>query len=423
MLDIKIIRQNTDLVRKALKDKNSKFNLDEFLKIDEDRRKVLGEIENLKAKQNKIDEKVKVLLKEKKDFKFKIEESKSIKKEIVSYENEFQALDDKFKKESYKIPNMPHSSLPVGDVSNNKIIKEVGSKKEFSFKPLDHVSLAESLDIVDFKRAVKVSGSNFVLFKGAGAQLERALINFMLDLHTNEHNYLEIFPPKLVNRDSMFVTGQLPNLEDDMYAVKDDGLFLIPTAEVPVTNIHRNEIFNEDDLPRYYVAYTPCFRREAGSYGKETRGLTRVHEFDKVEMVKFVKPDDSYLELEKILSNACKVLDLLELPYRVVLLATGDISFAAAKCYDIELYSPGVDMWLEVSSCSNFEDFQARRGSIKYKNKKTGKNEYVHTLNGSGVALARLFISIIENYQQDDGSILIPEVLRRYLNGRERIKK
>ena len=423
MLDIKIIRQNTDLVRKALKDKNSKFNLDEFLKIDEDRRKVLGEIENLKAKQNKIDEKVKVLLKEKKDFKFKIEESKSIKKEIVSYENEFQALDDKFKKESYKIPNMPHSSLPVGDVSNNKIIKEVGSKKEFSFKPLDHVSLAESLDIVDFKRAVKISGSNFVLFKGAGAQLERALINFMLDLHTNEHNYLEIFPPKLVNRDSMFVTGQLPNLEDDMYAVKDDGLFLIPTAEVPVTNIHRNEIFNEDDLPRYYVAYTPCFRREAGSYGKETRGLTRVHEFDKVEMVKFVKPDDSYLELEKILSNACKVLDLLELPYRVVLLATGDISFAAAKCYDIELYSPGVDMWLEVSSCSNFEDFQARRGSIKYKNKKTGKNEYVHTLNGSGVALARLFISIIENYQQDDGSILIPEVLRRYLNGRERIKK
>ena len=423
MLDVKLIRQNTDLVRKALKDKNSKFNLDEFLKIDEDRRKVLGEIENLKAKQNKIDEKVKVLLKEKKDFKFKIEESKSIKKEIVSYENEFQALDDKFKKESYKIPNMPHSSLPVGDVSNNKIIKEVGSKKEFSFKPLDHVSLAESLDIVDFKRAVKVSGSNFVLFKGAGAQLERALINFMLDLHTNEHNYLEIFPPKLVNRDSMFVTGQLPNLEDDMYAVKDDGLFLIPTAEVPVTNIHRNEIFNEDDLPRYYVAYTPCFRREAGSYGKETRGLTRVHEFDKVEMVKFVKPDDSYLELEKILSNACKVLDLLELPYRVVLLATGDISFAAAKCYDIELYSPGVDMWLEVSSCSNFEDFQARRGSIKYKNKKTGKNEYVHTLNGSGVALARLFISIIENYQQDDGSILIPEVLRRYLNGRERIKK
>ncbi|MCK5289087.1 MAG: serine--tRNA ligase, partial [Candidatus Omnitrophica bacterium] len=212
-------------------------------------------------------------------------------------------------------------------------------------------------------------------------------------------------------------------LEDDMYAVKDDGLFLIPTAEVPVTNMHRNEIFNEDDLPRYYVAYTPCFRREAGSYGKETRGLTRVHEFDKVEMVKFVKPDDSYLELEKLLSNACKVLDLLELPYRVVLLATGDISFAAAKCYDIELYSPGVDMWLEVSSCSNFEDFQARRGSIKYKNKKTGKNEYVHTLNGSGVALARLFISIIENYQQEDGSIFIPEVLRRYLNGRERIKK
>lgn len=423
MLDIKSIRQNTDLVRKALNDRNSNFNLDEFLQIDESRRKILGKIENLKAKQNKIDDEVKLLLREKKDFKSKIEESKNIKREIVSYEDVFQDLNVNFMKESYKIPNIPHSSLPIGDISNNKVIKESGSKKEFNFKLLDHISLAENLDIVDFKRAVKVSGSNFVMFKGAGAQLERALINFMLDLHTNEHNYLEILPPKLVNRDSMFSTGQLPNLEDDMYAVKDDGLYLIPTAEVPVTNIHRNEIFNEDDLPRCYVAYTPCFRREAGSYGKETRGLMRVHEFDKVEMVKFVKPEDSYQELEKLLSNACKVLDLLELPYRIVLLATGDISFAAAKCYDIELYSPGVDMWLEVSSCSNFEDFQARRGAIKYKNKKTGKNDYVHTLNGSGVALARLFISILETYQQEDGSVVIPKVLRRYFNGRERIKK
>jgi seryl-tRNA synthetase len=260
-----------------------------------------------------------------------------------------------------------------------------------------------------------------VLFKADAAYLERALINFMLDLHTQEHGYKEVFPAFLVNRQSMLTTGQLPKLEEDMYRLKDDDLFLIPTAEVPVTNIHRDEVLEEDGLPIYYTAYTACFRREAGSYGKDTKGLMRVHQFDKVELVKFVKPQDSYAELEKLLADVCEVLELLEIPYRVVVLATGDISFAATKCYDIEIYAPGIDKWLEVSSCSNFEDFQARRGNIRYKDKESGKIKFVHTLNGSGVALARLVVAILENYQNQDGSITIPLVLRKYMAGKEKI--
>jgi seryl-tRNA synthetase len=262
-----------------------------------------------------------------------------------------------------------------------------------------------------------------VLYKNDGAKLERALINFMLELHTKEHNYKEVFPPFLVNREAMTVTGQLPKLEEDMYQLKHDDYFLIPTAEVPVTNIHSDEILDEDELPIYYVSYTACFRREAGSYGKETKGLIRVHQFDKVELVKFTRPQDSYEELEKLLSDACKVIELLGLPYRVVLLSTQEISFAASKCYDIEVYAPGIDKWLEVSSCSNFEDFQARRGNIRYREKETGKLKFVHTLNGSGVALARLVIAILENYQQKDGSVIIPEVLRKYFDGREKLTK
>ena len=423
MLDIKFIRNNVESVREALKKRNHCFDLDSLLKIDSERRSIQTEIEGYYAKQNKIDKEIKHLLKEKKDLQPKIEESKKIKNQINDYEKRFHQLDSDFNKIIYKVPNIPHADIPIGNASCNKIIKESNSPRKFDFQTLDHVTLAEQLDIIDFKRAAKISGSNFVIFKGLGAQLERALINFMLDLHIHEHGYTEISPPKLVNRDSMITTGQLPNLEEDMYVTKEDDLFLIPTAEVPVTNIHRKEILSEDELPVCYVAYTPCFRREAGSYGKDTKGLMRVHEFDKVEMVKLVKPQDSYEELEKMLSNACRVLELLKLPYRVVLLAAGDISFAAAKCYDIELFAPGSNTWLEVSSCSNFEAFQARRGTIRYKEKETGKNKYVHTLNGSGVALARLVIAILENYQEADGSIIIPEVLRRYLNGRERIKK
>lgn len=274
-----------------------------------------------------------------------------------------------------------------------------------------------------FERAAKLSGSNFVLYRGQGARLERALINFMLDLHTKEHGYTEVFPPVLVRPGPMHGTGQLPNLEQDMYKLKDDDLFLIPTAEVPVTNIHRDEILNEEDLPIKYTAYSPCFRREAGSYGKDTRGLVRVHQFDKVELVKFAKPEHSYEELESLLINACRVLDLLQLPYRIVMLATGDISFASTKCYDIEVYACGIGRWLEVSSCSNFEDFQARRANIRYRDKKSGKLGFVHTLNGSGVALARLVVAILENYQTQNRSIAIPGVLRPYMDGEEYIIK
>ena len=423
MLDPKFIRSNSDQVRQAIKNRNYKLDLDSFLKLDEERRLLLAQIEEFYAAQNRIDKEVKALLREKKDPKSKIEESKQIKQKLGGLEEQFNELDIKYKAAVDRVPNIPHSSVPVGDATHNKIIKEVGKPPKFDFKPQDHIVLAEHLDIVDFRRAAKITGSNFVLFKGEGARLERALFNFMVDLHAAQGGYTEIFPPKLVNRASMRATGQLPNLEGDMYVIKEEDLFLIPTAEVPLTNIHRDEVLDEGDLPIYYVAYTPCFRLEAGSYGKETRGLMRVHEFDKVELVKFVKPSDSYDELEKLLADACKVLDMLALPYRVAILSTQDMSFASAKCYDIELYAPGLDRWLEVSSCSNFEDFQARRGNIRYKDKKTGKTQFVHTLNGSGVALARLVAAILENYQQKDGSVVIPTVLRKYMDGRERIAK
>ncbi|MCF7907546.1 MAG: serine--tRNA ligase [Candidatus Omnitrophica bacterium] len=423
MLDIKLIRQDPDSVREALRKRNSRFDLDSFLQLDQKRKDLQQKIEELSAKQNKIDKEVQKLLKEKKDPKSKITESKDIKKELVALQAEFSALNNEFKSQIDRIPNIPHSSLPVGDISKNKIVEEIGEKVSFNFKPQDHIALSEQLDIIDFKRATKLSGSNFILFKGLGAQLERALINFMLDIHTAQGGYTEIIPPKLVNRASMRATGQLPNLEEDMYSFPEDDLFLIPTAEVPLTNIHRDETLNEVDLPIKYTAYTPCFRREAGSYGKDTRGLMRVHEFDKVELVKFVKPEESYKELENLLKDACKILDLLKLPYRINLLATGDLSFAAAKCYDIELYAPGIDKWLEVSSCSNFEDFQARRGNIRYRDKATNKLQFIHTLNGSGLALPRLVVSILENYQQPDGSIVVPDVLRSYYGGRERIAK
>ena len=323
----------------------------------------------------------------------------------------------------YTIPNIPHESVPISSgPEGNKIVKEWGEIPKFEYEPKTHMDIGSTLDILDFGRAAKITGSGFALYKGLGARLERALYNFMLDLHTTKHGYTEIFPPFLVNRKSMTGTGQLPLLEDDMYRLKDEDLFLIPTAEVPVTNIHANEILEEENLPIYYTAYTACFRREAGSYGKDTKGLTRVHQFDKVELVKFVKPETSFDEHEKLLENAEAVLRLLELPYRVVLLSTGDMSFAASKCYDIELWAPGTKKWLEVSSCSNFTDFQARRANIRYKSKGTKKPSYVHTLNGSGVALARLVIAIIEIHQNQDGSFNIPKALQPYMNGISIIK-
>ena len=419
MLDLKFIRENLELVKQTLKDRNLNLDLDEFAKIDERRRNTLLELEGLRARQNKANDEISQILKSKNDPKPAISAMKEISHQIDTLEDTVRQLQLDLDKILLIIPNVPHASLPRGDASQNKIVRSWGDFFKFDSKPVTHVELAQKLDIIDFVRASKITGSNFILYKGYGAKLERALINFMLDLHTKKHGYTEIFPPFLVNRASMTGTGQLPKLEEDMYKLKDDDLFLIPTAEVPVTNIFRDEILNEEDLPIYYTAYTACFRREAGSYGKDTKGLMRVHQFDKVELVKFVKPGTSYDELEKLVANAEEVLQLLGLPYRVLMLATQDLSFSASKCYDLEAYAPGMGKWLEVSSCSNFESFQARRANIKFRSKTGQKSDFLHTLNGSGVALARTVIAILENYQQPDGSILIPEVLRPYFDGKE----
>jgi len=423
MLDIKFIRENQDLVKKCLKDRNLKLDLEEFDKLDNSRRQTLTELEELRRQKNVANDEISRLLKQKKDPKDKIVSMKSVSNNISQLESKLKDDNSRLKELLLVFPNIPHASVPIGDVSANKIERSWADPRKLEFSPLPHTEIAEALDIIDFPRATKITGSNFVLYKGWGARLERALINFMLDLHTKRHGYKEVSPPFLVNRRSMIGTGQLPKLEEDMYRLKDDDLFLIPTAEVPLTNIFNDEVIEEKDLPICYTAYTPCFRREAGSYGKDTKGLVRIHQFDKVEMVKFVKPQTSYDELEKLLVNAEQVLRLLEIPYRVVSLSTQDISFAASKCYDIEAYAPGMDAWLEVSSCSNFESFQARRANIKYRRQDNKKLDYLHTLNGSGVALARTMICILENHQAKDGSIIIPEALRSYLDGEFRIPK
>jgi len=421
MLDINFIRENLDAVKKSIKDRGLKLDLESLIKLDDPRRKALGEVEDLRAEKNKANDEISALLKAKKDAKVKIASMKKTADRIDQLEDKLKEINAELDKSLLVIPNIPHSSVPVGDAFCKKTVRSWGELPKFDFKPASHIELSQHLDIIDFGRAAKITGSNFILYKGWGARLERALINFMLDLHIKKHGYTEVFPPFLVNRQSMTGTGQLPKLEEDMYRLKDDDLFLIPTAEVPVTNIFRDEILNEDDLPIYYTAYTACFRREAGSYGKDTKGLIRVHQFDKVELVKFVKPENSYNELEKLVLDAEDVLQLLGLPYRVAMLATGDLSFAASICYDLEAYAAGIDLWLEVSSCSNFESFQAKRANIKFRRKDTKKLDFVHTLNGSGIALARTVVAILENYQQKDGSVVIPQALRPYLDGKERI--
>lgn len=423
MLDIKFIRDNADAVKGSLEKRGYKFNLDEVIELDEERRKILLELDELRRQKNEANDAITALIKEKKDPKEKISSMKGVAAKIDEIEAKLRVSEEQLSKLLMVIPNVVHESIPVGDSKNNKVVRQWGEAKKPDFNARPHTQICEYLDIVDFARGAKIAGSNFILYKKSGARLERALINFMVDLHTSKHGYQEMWPPALVNRASMTGTGQLPKLEEDMYRLKEEDLFLIPTAEVPVTNIHRDEILDEKDLPLYYTAYTPCFRREAGSYGKDTKGLVRIHQFDKVEMVKFVKPEDSFDELEKLVANAEAVLQALGLTYRVVMLASGDISFAAAKCYDLEAYAPGLDAWLEVSSCSNFLDFQARRANIRYRGKETKKVEFVHTLNGSGVALARTVIAILENYQQKDGSVVIPGVLRPYMGGLDRIER
>ncbi len=422
MLDLKFIRENTELVKSGLKAKNIKIPLDELLELDKKRRQISTDADALRSQQNAANDEISRCLKEKQDPKEKIAAMKSISQQISQLEPQVKELETKINAILLTIPNIPHASVPVGGPDCNQEIRRWGEPAKLDFTPKTHIELAEYLDIIDFKRAAKISGSNFIVYKKDGARLERALINFMIDLHVREHGYDEIFPPFLVNRASMTGTGQLPKMEEDMYKLSAEDLFLIPTAEVPITNLHRDETLSEEDLPVYYAGYSACFRREAGSYGKDTRGLVRVHQFDKVELVKFVKPETSYEELEKLVGNAEKVLQLLKLPYRVVLLAGGDLSFASAKTYDLEAHAAGLDKYLEVSSCSNFEDFQSRRANIRYKGKST-KSALVHTLNGSGLALARVVVAILENYQTPEMEVVIPPALRPHMGGQEKIRR
>ena len=423
MLDLKFIRDNRQVVEAGLKAKRVSVSLDPLMELDEQRRSLSTKIDDLRSQQNKANDEIAGLLRNKEDAKEKISAMKTIALEVDRLVPSLKEIEEKMDGILMMLPNVPHSSVPVGGMENNKEVKRWGKMPAFDFKPKTHIELAESLDIIDFKRGAKISGSNFILYKKEGALLERALYNFMLDVHTREHGYTEVFPPVLVNPASMTGTGQLPKMKEDMYRLDADDLYLIPTAEVPVTNIHRDEVLNEDDLPIRYTAYSACFRREAGSYGKDTRGLMRVHQFNKVELVKFVKPETSYDELEKLLVNAETIFHKLNIPYRVLQLASGDLSFAAAKCYDIEVYAGGIDKWLEASSCSNFEDFQARRANIRFKGKENKKSAFLHTLNGSGVALPRTMIAVLENYQTKEGTVVIPEVLRPYMGGLPEIRR
>lgn len=417
MLDLKYIRENIQLVRQGLEAKGVEINLEELINLDQRRRLLIQEADNLKAERNKANDKIILLKERKQSTEDLISSMKTISQKIKEIDASVGDIDDKLLKLCLNIPNIPHKSVPVAKGnSGNQVVRLWGEPKPKEEWMLDHLDLASRNGWLSMEQGSKVTGSGFPIYRAGGARLERALINFMLDLHIRKHGYTEIWPPVLVNRESMTGTGQLPKLEEDMYRLKDEDLFLIPTAEVPVTNLLRDEIIEEKELPVKYTAYTPCFRREAGSYGKDTRGLSRVHQFDKVEMVKFVRPEDSLQALEQLVVEAEEVLQALELPYRVVLLGSGDLSFAAAKCYDLEVWAPATGRWFEVSSCSVFGDFQARRANIRYRRETTRKTEYVHTLNGSGVALARTVLCLLENFQTESREVKFPGALRPYLS-------
>ena len=419
MLDLKFIRENSELVRRGIESKNEKSRVDEILQLDEKRRSLIIRTDEMKSVRNQVSAKIPVMKKVGADVSGVLAEMKRVSDDITSLDSELRNVEADLNNILMYIPNLPHDSVPVGKTAEENVEVRRWLPEGFQFDSgpggaLDHIALGKKHSILDFERGAKLSGSGFPLYLGKGATLERALINFMLDYHIENHGYQEVFPPFLVNRDSMKGTGQLPKMEDDMYFIDKDDLFPIPTAEVPVTNIHRNEILQEQDLPLKYVGYSACFRREAGSYGKESKGFLRVHQFNKVEMVKFVKPQDSLNELELLVSDAEDILKELKIPYRILLLCTGDLSFAAAKCYDIETWSPAENKWLEASSCSTFENFQARRANIRFRNEGTKKPEFVHTLNGSGLATSRLMVSILENYQTPEGKIIVPKVLQKY---------
>ena len=420
MLDIRKIRENPDLYRERLARRQTGDDklIGNILALDEEIRKLKQETEGRKSERNRASKEIGAIKAKGGDIAEPSARVKTIGDQITKLDQALVVKDTELTDVLLRIPNINHETVPVGTTAaDNRIERVIGQPAEFNFKAKPHWEIGAQLGLIDLEAATKISGSGFIVFKGAGARLERALINFLLDLHTTQHGYTEVSPPFLVRGESMVGTSQLPKFAEDMYRVEEEPpLYLVPTAEVPVTNLHREEILAADRLPIHYAAYTPCFRREAGSAGKDTRGMIRVHQFDKVELVHIVTPEDSYATLEVLVGHAEKVLQLLGLHYRVVSLCTGDIGFGAAKCYDIEVWAPGVGAWLEVSSCSNFEDFQARRMNLRYKNSE-GKNIFCHTLNGSGVALPRLFIALLETYQQADGHVLVPEPLRPYLGG------
>ncbi len=421
MIDFKLLRENPDIVRKALQSRGADADIDGLIALDAERRQLIFSADELKRKRNEVSQEIARIKKAGEDASALIAEMRSVGDKIATLDAEVRDKDERINAIWLTIPNIPEASVPFGQSEDDNREERVwGEVKSFDFKPLSHADLGENLGILDFQRAAKIAGARFTLGIGAGALIERALINFFLDLHTREHGYTEVFPPFLVNIDSMTATGQFPKFVGEYFACKDDDLFLIPTAEVPVTNIFRDEILDESSLPILFCAYTACFRREAGSHGKDTRGMIRVHQFNKVELVKFCRPEDSYDEHEKLTANAERILQLLELPYRVVTLCTADLSDAAAKCYDIEVWMPSQDKYREISSCSNFEDYQARRANIRYR-PDGGKPRFVHTLNGSALAVGRTVVAILENYQQADGTVIIPEKLRPYMHGLERI--
>ena len=422
MIDLAFIREHTDVVRRALVELHASAPIDEILELDRRRRELLGETEALRAERNRVSKEI-PRIRDNDEKESLIDSMREVGDRIRALEAELQPVQERLNRALLEVPNLPDPSVPVGpDESHNVIVRREGELPTFGFEPLPHWDLGETLDILDFERGVKVSGTRFYILKGLGARLQRALITWMIDVHTEFHGYTEVYPPFIVRRECMYGTGQLPKFAENLYYDTEDDLWLIPTAEVPVTNMYRDEIIPEEKLPIYHTAYTACFRREKMSAGRDTRGIKRGHQFDKVEMVKFVKPQTSMDELVTLIEDAEDICRRLKLPYRATQMCTGDLSFTAAAKYDIELWAPGCGEWLEVSSCSNFRDFQARRANIRYRPAGGGRVEYVHTLNGSGLALPRLMIAIMENCQQRDGSILIPEVLRGYMGGVEAIR-
>ena len=416
MISIDLIRKQTDLVQEKLTCKGENISLDNLLKLDGEYREHLSKANDLRAERNKASEDIAKAKRAGENANEAISAMRSVGDEIKSLEEKAQSLKSEIDENLLGIPNLPHDSVPTGEgTSDNVEVRQWGTPLESDFELKDHLTLGENLGLFDFERGAKISGSGFPLYTGKGAKLERALINYMLDVQTEQHGYKEVFPPFVVRSDSATTTGQLPKFAEDMYSSEKDGLWLIPTAEVPVTNIHKDEILSESQLPINYAAYSACFRREAGSYGKDTRGFLRLHQFNKVELVKFVKPETSYDALEALVTHAEAILQSLELHYRVVELCAGDLSFSAAKCYDLELWAPGEGKWLEVSSCSNFESFQARRGNIRYRLEDDKKVKFIHTLNGSGVATPRLLVALLETYQNEDGSIIVPKPLQPYV--------